>query len=420
MRCPRFSVVIPTRERADTLRFALQTCLAQQFANVEIVVSDNCSSPATKEVVDALRSPLIKYIRSKTPLAMSDNFEMAVSHATGEYVIVIGDDDGLLLHALNDLDRMIQQTSARLIQWARVRYNWPDSLVTPDVLIIPINHHDAMYSATEVIRNAIKECNYEVYGQLPMLYNSAVHQDLLSELRHRTGRIFRSQIPDIYSGMALAYVADKYLSVSRPMTIDGSSGKSSGTAAVARQVESPIVQEFTGLNRAAGLHFHRLVPDFQSWPTVMTDAFLQAREALFPNERRFRFNRKHFISHCLKAAAQRPHPNRARAVDAIRASVSDDPVLLRWCEEELNSVPSGTDTSRTPGLAGRSNYLDRIRLSASDFGVADVYGAAQLCEKLCHYCERPFLWRDAGWRPNGTMSVSRRLRRAVGVLLNGR
>jgi hypothetical protein len=351
---------------------------------------------------------------------MSDNWEMAVSHATGEYVIVIGDDDGLLLHALNDLDRMIQQTSARLIQWARVRYNWPDSLVTPDVLIIPINHHDAMYSATEVIRNAIKECNYEVYGQLPMLYNSAVHQDLLSELRHRTGRIFRSQIPDIYSGMALAYVADKYLSVSRPMTIDGSSGKSSGTAAVARQVESPIVQEFTGLNRAAGLHFHRLVPDFQSWPTVMTDAFLQAREVLFPNGRWFRFNRKHFISQCLKAASQRSDDNRARAVDAIRASVSDDSVLSKWCEVELNSLPSGTNASRAPGLAERSDDWENITLNASDFGVTDVYGAAQLCEKFGHYCERPFLWRDDGWRPNDKMSVPRRLRRAAGVLLNGR
>lgn len=56
MKEPRFSVVIPTRERADTLRFALQTCLDQDFEDYEIVVCDNCSSPATKNVVDSFAS----------------------------------------------------------------------------------------------------------------------------------------------------------------------------------------------------------------------------------------------------------------------------------------------------------------------------------------------------------------------------
>ena len=54
---PRFSVVIPTRERADTLRFALQTCLVQNYKDYEIVVCDNCSSSATKEVVELIRIP---------------------------------------------------------------------------------------------------------------------------------------------------------------------------------------------------------------------------------------------------------------------------------------------------------------------------------------------------------------------------
>ena len=61
---PRFSVLIPTRERADTLYHALRTCLDQDFDSFEVVVSDNCSSPATREVVERLASPRLKYVRS--------------------------------------------------------------------------------------------------------------------------------------------------------------------------------------------------------------------------------------------------------------------------------------------------------------------------------------------------------------------
>ena len=59
MTTPRFSVVIPTRERATTLRYCLRTCLEQDFDDYEIVVCDNCSSPATREVVEEAASPRI-------------------------------------------------------------------------------------------------------------------------------------------------------------------------------------------------------------------------------------------------------------------------------------------------------------------------------------------------------------------------
>src|SRR5438067_10315585 len=55
----KFSVVIPTRERADTLRFALRTYLDQTFDDYEVIVSDNCSSPATKAAVDEVASPKV-------------------------------------------------------------------------------------------------------------------------------------------------------------------------------------------------------------------------------------------------------------------------------------------------------------------------------------------------------------------------
>ena len=104
---PLFSIVLPTRERAETLAFALRTCLNQDFDDYEIVVSDNCSSPATRAVVDAAGSAKIKYVRSDVPLSINASWEFAISHASGEYVTGIGDDDGMMPYALRELDRLI-------------------------------------------------------------------------------------------------------------------------------------------------------------------------------------------------------------------------------------------------------------------------------------------------------------------------
>src|SRR5262245_51577835 len=108
MTMPRFSIVIPTRNRENTLRHTLRTCLAQDFADFEIVVSDNDSPPAVREVVASFADSRIKYFRTPRLLAMSDSWEFALEHAAGEFVTVIGSDDGLLLHALTEIDRILR------------------------------------------------------------------------------------------------------------------------------------------------------------------------------------------------------------------------------------------------------------------------------------------------------------------------
>ena len=39
---------------------------------------------------------------------------------------MLGDDDGLLRHALRELDGLIGRTGARAVRWAGAHYTWPD------------------------------------------------------------------------------------------------------------------------------------------------------------------------------------------------------------------------------------------------------------------------------------------------------
>src|SRR5262245_42654137 len=169
----RFSDVIPTRERAETLRFALRTCLEQDFADYEIVVCDNCGSPATRRVVEETASPRVRHVRSPQLLSMSSNWELAVSQARGEYVLVLGDDDGLLPHALRELDRLIARLRPHALRWTGVYYSWPtiDLPGQGNYLRIPLGREVRTVEAVPAIAAVIR---FEAcYSTLPMLYNAA-------------------------------------------------------------------------------------------------------------------------------------------------------------------------------------------------------------------------------------------------------
>ncbi len=74
----KFTVIIPTRERADTLYYSLKTCVTQDYDDLEILVSDNFSQDNTREVVESFKDPRIRYINTGKRVSMSDNWEFAV------------------------------------------------------------------------------------------------------------------------------------------------------------------------------------------------------------------------------------------------------------------------------------------------------------------------------------------------------
>ena len=91
---PRFSVVVPTRERCETLRHCMRTILNQSCEDFELVIMDNRSADQTQDIVSSFDDERIQYFCSDVRLSMRDNWELALSHIRGQYTIYIGDDDG--------------------------------------------------------------------------------------------------------------------------------------------------------------------------------------------------------------------------------------------------------------------------------------------------------------------------------------
>lgn len=93
---PLVSVGIPTYNRPEGLRRTLLQITAQTYANLEIVVSDNCSTMAEVYEVAAHFAdidPRVRIVRQVKPLHVADNFRFVLEQATGEYFMWAADDD---------------------------------------------------------------------------------------------------------------------------------------------------------------------------------------------------------------------------------------------------------------------------------------------------------------------------------------
>lgn len=91
---PLVSIGIPTYNRAKgNLLKVIERALGQTWGNVEVIVSDNCSSDETPELVGAIEDPRLRYVRQETNIGPNNNFNYCLNQAKGEYFLLFHDDD---------------------------------------------------------------------------------------------------------------------------------------------------------------------------------------------------------------------------------------------------------------------------------------------------------------------------------------
>lgn len=94
MNAPLVSILLPTHNRPDYAELALKSALAQDYPNLEIVVSDNSDNELTAErfAPYIAQYPQLRYLRIPSCPPMQ-NFNNCYSNARGEYVNFLMDDD---------------------------------------------------------------------------------------------------------------------------------------------------------------------------------------------------------------------------------------------------------------------------------------------------------------------------------------
>lgn len=226
----KITVVIPTRERADTMRHCLATVVAQDSDRLQILVSDNASSPETRATVESFGDPRIRYINTGKLLSIARNFEFALGHVEAGWVVMLGDDDGLVAGRLEPTVDMLEASGLKALSSETCFYNWPKVVSAREpVLTVPLAKDVVTVRSQDAVADILRLVRPK--ARLPQTYTGGiVHTDVIRAARAKDGSFFQSQIPDIYSSFAITAIVDRYLYSKAPFAIAGRSSHSIGAA----------------------------------------------------------------------------------------------------------------------------------------------------------------------------------------------
>ena len=94
----KVTIMIPTYNQEKYIGQAIESALRQKYSNLEIVISDDCSTDNTQEVVNQyLSDERVKYYKNAQNLGRVANYRKTLyAYATGDYVLNLDGDDWLL------------------------------------------------------------------------------------------------------------------------------------------------------------------------------------------------------------------------------------------------------------------------------------------------------------------------------------
>lgn len=378
---PRFSIVIPTRQRHQTLGYAIQSVLFQDYQDFELVVMDNCSSPETWDVVKQFRSPKLRYERAPRVLPMNENWETGLDATSGEFVFFMGDDDALMPDGLRLAADILARAPLDVLSWLKYTYWW-DSAIEPTVRGRLFVHFGCNFHQLD--RMQIIQSFYDWrtgMNRLPSIYTSLVKRTLIDKVKAATGgKYFALGAPDVYTGIANAWFGDSLGLFERGLSIGGNSGFSTGTAWYFRskgQARRDAYHADEGKDESQLMH-PALIPTV-NLEVNLADTQLRTRELLFPNDERFQVRIPTVLAAMAANMNRDPASYDAVAgeIRALAAKYSIDPatVPLPARASDVRPVAQGL-------MFGPGQSLEGLAVCGPEAGVHDVAQAARLAASV--------------------------------------
>lgn len=233
----KFSVLLPTRNRLDYLRHAVESVRRQDYDDWEVIISDNDSQDGISEFVAGLGDSRIRYFRTSTFVPVTDNWNKALDHSSGDLVIMLGDDDCLMSGFFTTLLAAITTThpDPDFIYTSAYLYAYPGVIPGhPDGFLQPLGDGTFLAGATapfwlsrttaERLVSSFMSFHAE-YGYNMQFFT--ISRRMIRELAVY-GPFFQSPFPDFYAANAMMLKARRILVLPQRLVTIGITPKSFG------------------------------------------------------------------------------------------------------------------------------------------------------------------------------------------------
>lgn len=283
---PRFTVIIPQKDRAEYIGHTLRTCMMQDYPNFEIIVSDDCSEDDSVEVVKKLAviDSRIKLFAHQYHLGMHDNFEFALNQVKPGYVIALGGDDGLTPGCIWRMYEIMKETGRNLLTWTPATFCYPEKDDDHNILLVKRKKNKGVkiLKSKDLLNKISKTFQYQI-DECPMFYMKGVAStELVDRVKSRTKdhSFYYCPTPDGFSGVVLAGEVEDYAFTYEPLSIAGTTPKSQGQNYRRTDEKSKKESEqFFNDNVRCTMHHELASQPYSPLVTLMTaDYLLTARD----------------------------------------------------------------------------------------------------------------------------------------------
>lgn len=209
---PFFSVLIPTRNRPELARQAVESALSQEFINTEIVIIDNNLDDSTKNALNHITDSRYVYLRTGD-LSMPDNWEFAFQQAQGEYILLLPDRDVFTSpKSLSVLAEVLEKTGVKIVS-----YNWATQQNDGRIQWRAYDNKLHRVQSQDLIK-AFLNGEYRLFAdRAPKGLNCCFHRELADVIRERWGALCPPISPDYTMAYQLLMLVSEYVYFNAPI-----------------------------------------------------------------------------------------------------------------------------------------------------------------------------------------------------------
>lgn len=234
----KFSFLIPSKNRLELLTQAVESIFRQGYEDFEIIITDNASEQDYVGYVKGIGDNRIIYSKSLTPVSVTQNWNNALNLSSGDYILMLGDDDALAPGFIREVLHLIEEMgSPDILFYAAYHYCYPDVIKTsPKGYLADVRNSEFFEGRVAPFRlvpeqahraaKAVFDMRYLFgFNSQHFMFRSGFLNDIASS---SIGSIFQSPYPDTFAAAISFLKAKTIVVIPYPMVMIGISPKSFG------------------------------------------------------------------------------------------------------------------------------------------------------------------------------------------------
>ncbi|MFZ2957708.1 MAG: glycosyltransferase family A protein [Candidatus Ozemobacteraceae bacterium] len=273
----KYSILVPARNGGKYLPTCIETVVRQHFTDYELIISDDHSADETDAFLRSINHPNVRIVHPPESLSMAEHWEWVLMQSRGEWVMFLGQDDGLqpyFFRLAEKLSSIADRKGIRTIMSARAFFFWPGcgEFYGDTAVDFSASAHVSVLNCK--FQALLALLGFQNYFELPEMYTTSLfRRDLLNEARKKQkGRIFVTHPQDANLAAIACSLESKYVRSSIPLGWVGSSPRSAGLAIIAsitnnranfdNTVFYSVAQNYLQITSKSQLPYHPLAGDF--------------------------------------------------------------------------------------------------------------------------------------------------------------